>query len=47
MRLLAFLACVGPDSERVSAWLDRHPWVFPAYLVFAVLLAAAVDGGAI
>ena len=46
-RALAFVACVGSDSERLGAWLERHPLAVIVAVVAGMLLAGAVDGGAL
>lgn len=40
-RALAFLACVGPDYERVGGFMSRHP----VLVAVAWLAALALCGG--
>lgn len=46
-RVLSLFAGVGDDSDRLGAWIGRHPVMVAALFAAAVLLAGAVDGGAI
>lgn len=46
-RALCFVAFTGDDSARLGTFLARHKWVTPVAVAVGVLLAGAVDGGAI
>lgn len=44
MRLLDFILCVGPDSERLGAWLDAHPRAAALVMALAALAVMTADG---
>lgn len=44
MRLLELVLCVGPDSERLGAWLDRNPWAAVLVMALAALAVVTADG---
>lgn len=43
VRLLEFLAGVGPDSERVQRWLDAHQAVALAVMLLCALAVMTAD----
>lgn len=44
MRLLDFIVGVGPDSERLGAWLDAHPGAALALMLLAAIAVTTADG---
>ena len=42
--MLEFLCGVGPASDRLSAWLSRHPGVCAAAMLLGALACATADG---
>lgn len=44
MRLRDLVLGVGPDSERVGAWLDARPWACLALMALAALAVCTADG---
>ena len=44
MRLLELVLCVGPDSDRLGAWLDRNPWAAALVMALAALAVVTADG---
>lgn len=44
MRVIELVLGVGPDSERIGAWLDERPWVALAVMALAALAVMTADG---
>lgn len=44
MRLLDLVLGVGPDYERLEAWLGRNPWAAALVMALAALVVMSADG---
>lgn len=44
MRPLDLVLGVGPESERLGAWLDAHPWAAAIVMALAALATMTADG---
>lgn len=41
--LLDLIVGVGPESERMGAWFDRHPWAALAVFLGGIVAAGLLE----